>query len=97
MNKEKLLIMGIVLGILMFLIYPVYGLLGTVLGMTDSFNKISEEPNAAPSDLAQGISQSFVFIIAGIAFSGIGLLFALGCTVSLIKIRKVKCNQGEEL
>jgi hypothetical protein len=30
-NKETLLLVGIIAGILIFLIYPVYGLLGTVL------------------------------------------------------------------
>ena len=96
MNKEMLLLAGIIIGILMFLIYPMYGIFGTVLGMTDSFKKISEEPNLAPGGLAQGINQSLIFAIAGIAFSGVGLILGICCTVLLVKVRKDRINKGVE-
>lgn len=51
-------------------ISPLFGLLGTVLGMIDAFNRISTSSGAAPvGDLAGGIWMALIATAAGLAVS----------------------------
>jgi biopolymer transport protein ExbB len=47
---------------------PLFGLLGTVQGMVDSFSKIAANPGVAPKpdQLASGISQALVTTLVGL-------------------------------
>ena len=46
---------------------PLLGLLGTVVGMVDTFNAIAASSNANSSALAQGISKALITTQAGLA------------------------------
>ena len=100
MNKEKLLLIFIVLGIFIFLAYPVYGLLGTVFGMQYSFIKVNESPNPSAQEMVQGIEGSLMFTVIGISMSVIGLAIACCCIIALIRIPRltniVYSEQGEQ-
>lgn len=56
-------------------ITPLLGLLGTVIGMIEVFNVITEIGVGHPSDLASGISQALVTTAAGISVAVPSLIF----------------------
>jgi|SRR5882672_9642678 len=66
---------------------PFIGLIGTVLGMRESFEQIEKLKAPTPGDLAVGVHASMVRAVIG---SVMGLAGAALLTLSLIKLDRLK-------
>ena len=52
---------------------PALGLLGTVIGMTDSFKTLEASGVAKPEDLARGVSAALLSTFGGLIVGGLGV------------------------
>lgn len=78
-----LLVLGAIL-----LLGPVWGILGTVVGMTRAFEKIGNSTAGSPEALASDISLSLQTTAAGLIASPIGLAVLIGAIIWLVQIHK---------
>jgi len=70
-------------GIALFVLGPVAGLAGTVLGMLDSFQKIEELKAPTPQDLDAGVWTSLTASFVGLAVGGLGFVLVIVATIRL--------------
>ena len=92
--RLPLLAAGVALGALLAL-GPLWGLAGTVLGMTRSFDEISRaQSEVDPSELADGISVALTSTVLGIAVCPLGVVLLVLCIAGLA--RDARREEGEE-
>jgi biopolymer transport protein ExbB/TolQ len=82
--KKFLLIFGTAIGVLLAL-GPVWGLLGTMFGMTRAFNVLGSSGPADPHALSAAIGQTLMASALGLAACPIGIALAATCLVFLIR------------
>lgn len=88
----------IVLGSLLVL-GPLWGLLGTIVGMIRSFETVAQQAGAAKAEqLASGISLSLWSTAAGLAIEPIGLAVLIAGIVWLVRMNRNEraANQASE-
>ena len=71
---------------------PMLGLLGTVLGMIQSFRAIDSERAPTPQDLAAGVHLSLIATTAGLVLGCIG---AALLAVSLWQLTRTRRSEGD--
>ena len=88
-QKTQLWITGIILGLLMML-GPIFGFLGTVLGMFNAFETLAVTPAGTGQSerLAGDISIALVSTGVGVALALAGLATFLVCLVGLVRCRR---------
>lgn len=70
-------------GIALFVLGPVAGLAGTVLGMLSSFRKIETLKAPTPDDLSAGAWTSLTASFVGLAVGGLGFVIVIVATTRL--------------
>ena len=84
---RKLLVFGIVLGTILTL-SPLFGILGTVFGMTRAFQSLGNSSNTDPHLLSERIGTSLVSTAAGLFFCPFGIVILTLSLVFHFRIRK---------
>lgn len=85
--RRRLIIVGLVLGSLLTL-SPLFGLVGTVVGMMNSFVALSADGAGGDTEaLSRGIGQALVATAAGLVFFIPGVILL---TISIIHYRRAK-------
>ena len=77
-NRGKGPLIAVILGFLMAILGPAVAVTGVRYAMARSFQDIESSPTPTPSDLAGGIHESRLWMIAGILFAVAGLILAIG-------------------
>jgi len=70
---------------------PVWGLLGTVVGMILAFRVLGQSSGATPGQLAAKISGSLSATVIGLSVSPLGVAMLAGGIIWLIRIEKSAC------
>jgi flagellar motor component MotA len=87
MKSRKRPISLIVIGSLLVL-GPLWGVMGTVVGMIRAFGDLAQSVPASPEQLASDISASLWSTVAGFVMVPIGLALLIGGILWLVKINK---------
>lgn len=85
--KRKLLISGIVIGVLLTL-GPVWGMLATVIGMMGAFKTLSGDGISDPNVLSHHIGTTLMGTTLGLVACPIGIALLAGCIVGLVTGKK---------
>lgn len=67
---------------------PVWGLIGTVLGMVRAFGTLAQSTPTTPERLASDISLSLWATVAGLAVTPLGLGCLIGGIVWLVRLKR---------
>jgi biopolymer transport protein ExbB/TolQ len=87
--KRRLLISGIVIGSLLTL-GPLWGLLGTALGMTRAFDILGSSGVSDPQQLSNAVGTTLVSTMAGAIACPIGILLLTVCIPLLVLLKKTQ-------
>ena len=91
--KRRLLITGIVIGSL-FTLSPLFGLLGTVFGMTRAFNTLGSSGVADPQVLSASIGTTLLSTAVGFILFPVGIVIV---TLSLIFFLRLRVSSPPPL
>ena len=82
--KRGLLVAGIVIGCLLTL-GPLWGLIGTVLGMMNAFTTLGKQGVSDPAALSASVGEVLVSTAVGIFVAPIGAIILAVCIVVLVR------------
>jgi len=85
-TKRRILIAGIGVGSLLTL-SPVFGLLGTVFGMTRAFRTLGSSGIADPQTLSASIGTTLISTAVGLFLCPLGIVLLSVCIIFLIRLR----------
>jgi biopolymer transport protein ExbB/TolQ len=85
--KRKLLITGIVVGVLLML-GPVWGMLATVIGMMGAFKTLAGNGISDPNALSHQIGMQLMGTTLGLVACPIGIAMLAACIVGLVNDKK---------
>lgn len=94
MRSKKGPISLIVIGSLLTL-GPLWGVMGTVIGMIRAFGTLNKTGPATPEHLASDISLSLWSTAAGILVSPIGLALLIGGIIWLVRVKRKQQASNE--
>jgi biopolymer transport protein ExbB/TolQ len=85
--KKSLLITGVVVGILLAL-GPLWGMLGTILGMNHAFDTLAGNGVSDPQALSGAIGQTLMATMLGLVACPVGVVLLAICIVFLVRLNK---------
>ena len=85
--KRAFLIAGIFIGIILML-GPLWGLLGTVIGMREAFISLGQQGIGDPSHVSKSIGGVLVSSVAGLVACPIGVVLLVVCIFQFEKARR---------
>lgn len=88
----SLVVIGSVLAI-----SPLWGLLGTVIGMLRAFAAAQQSTPVPPEHLASNVSLSLLATAAGVAISPIGLALLIGGIIWFVRINKQEKASNQQI
>jgi len=88
MRRRKFWLRAIWISIAGVIIPPMFGLIGTVVGMVGAFGELSKTGEADPEALAGGISVSLLTTAWGLAVSVIAFLVLIGVLIRFFTLPK---------
>ena len=88
-RRRKFWFRAIWISIAGVIIPPMFGLIGTVVGMVGVFGELSKTGNADPEVLAGDISISLLTTMWGLVFSAIAFLVLIGVLIRFFTLPKV--------
>ena len=86
MNRNRKWLIGIVIGAVLTCA-PLFGLLGTVLGMAKAFHALGKSGVADPAGVTAGVHASFIATAGGLILCPIGVILLIVSLVFLIHAR----------
>ena len=87
MKSKKAYVVMLVIGILLAL-GPVWGFVGTVLGITRAFSHLAELGSASNDVLAEDISLALYTTAAGLIMCPIGIVLIVIAAIKMSKLKK---------
>lgn len=88
-RRRKFWLRGIWISIAGVIIPPMFGLIGTVVGMVGAFGEHSKTGIADPEALAGDISISLLTTMWGLVFSAVAFLVLIGVLIRFFTLPKV--------
>jgi biopolymer transport protein ExbB/TolQ len=88
-RRRKFWLRAIWISIAGVIIPPIFGLIGTVVGMVGAFGELSKTGEADPNALAAGISVSLLTTAWGLIVSAIAFLVLIGVLIRFFTLPKV--------
>jgi biopolymer transport protein ExbB/TolQ len=86
-QKRSLVISGLVIGSILAL-GPVWGLLGTVFGMSRAFRQLAGSGISDPRVLSASVGEALNLTMAGLLACPIGLALIVVCAIALSRLQK---------
>ena len=84
MNRNRKWLIGAIFGALLTCA-PLFGLLGTALGMAKAFHALGKSGIADPQGVTAGVHASFIATAAGLVLCPIGIILLIVSLVLLIR------------
>jgi len=88
-RRRRLWLRGIWISIAGVIIPPMFGLIGTVVGMVGAFGELSKTGKADPEALAGDISIALLTTMWGLVFSAVAFLVLIGVLIRFFTLPKV--------
>lgn len=75
------------------IIPPLFGLVGTVIGMVGAFNQLAETGEAEPEELAGNVSVALLTTMWGLVFSTIAFCVLIGALIRFFTLPRLPVSE----